>query len=69
MTPEPVMDADALNAFLGRAFAGGGGLARVTRIRTGFARLELETGAKQLRPGGIVSGSNVHACPTQGSAR
>ncbi len=57
---QPLLDAAALNAFLGSAFADHGaarpGPARVVEVRAGFARLRLEPEQASLRPGGIVSG-------------
>lgn len=60
-SPAIQMDVAALNAFLGEAFphATPGSRAEVTTLAPGHARLTLNPGAAQLRPGGIVSGPTL----------
>lgn len=55
---QPVLDPDALNAFLRRAFTGGENatFARVVRVAPGRVTLEQEWSDRMLRPGGVVSG-------------
>lgn len=60
-----LMDAEALNAFLARAFPaearGNVAMAQVANVRPGHARLHLDPGPANLRPGGIVSGPTLMA--------
>ncbi len=59
------MTAEALNAFLARAFPaearGNVAIAHVAEVRPGHARLHLSPGPANLRPGGIVSGPTLMA--------
>lgn len=59
--PSPVLDADALNAFLSRAFpeADAGMMPRVTEVGPGRVRLVQATGSRNLRPGGVISGPTL----------
>lgn len=60
---QPVLDAAALNAFLGRAFPDrpADGASRVDMVGPGVARIILDPVAANLRPGGIVSGPTLMA--------
>jgi uncharacterized protein (TIGR00369 family) len=55
------LDADALNAFLMRAFPGNDPalMPRVVAVEPGFVRLTQETGDRNLRPGGVLSGPTM----------
>ena len=54
----PVMTIDELADFFVKAFPGNNHdrMGRIDRIVPGMVRLEMEPGAENLRPGGIVSG-------------
>lgn len=55
------MDAEALNAFLRRAFPDGdpAQMPRVTHVSPGVALLSAPTSARSLRPGGVISGPTL----------
>src|SRR5215217_7031080 len=57
----PRLDAEALNAFLRRAFpeAAPDQMARVIEVGPGRVRLSLGTGSRNLRPGGVISGPTL----------
>jgi len=57
------MDADALNAFLWRAFpeADRDNMARVQEVEPGRVLLRLPYASRQLRPGGVISGPTLMA--------
>jgi uncharacterized protein (TIGR00369 family) len=52
------LDADALNAFLARAFPGNDP-AKVVHVEPGLARLAAPTSSRSLRPGGVISGPTL----------
>jgi uncharacterized protein (TIGR00369 family) len=55
------LDADALNAFLARAFPAGdpSQMPRVTHVAPGLAMLSAPTSERSLRPGGLISGPTL----------
>lgn len=57
----PRLDAEALNAFLRRAFpeAAPEQMARVLEVGPGRVRLSLGTASRNLRPGGVISGPTL----------
>lgn len=61
MTPEPLLEPPALNAFLDRAFPESAPeeRGRVERVAPGEAWVALEPTLRHLRPGGIVSGPTL----------
>lgn len=61
VTPTPLLDPPALNAFLARAFPQAVEAERgvVERVAPGEAVVRMEPGARHLRPGGIVSGPTL----------
>lgn len=56
-----VMDAEALNAFLGREFPQVAGEYRVERVDPDLLTARLTVGEAHLRPGGTVSGPSIFA--------
>ena len=56
---QPVLDPDALNAFLRQAFPAGDGLPRVTSVEPGVVVLEQGWSDRMLRPGGVLSGPTL----------
>lgn len=61
--PQPVLDAEALNAFLRRAFPGGdpAAMACVVSVEPGRVLLEQDWSERMLRPGGVLSGPTLMA--------
>jgi uncharacterized protein (TIGR00369 family) len=61
--PAIQMDAEALNAFLWRAFpeADRDNMARVQEVESGRVLLRLPYASRQLRPGGVISGPTLMA--------
>lgn len=55
------MDADALNAFLRRAFPEGDleQMASIVEVKEGRVLLKLPYASRQLRPGGVISGPTL----------
>ncbi|RMC30588.1 PaaI family thioesterase [Paracoccus alkanivorans] len=56
-----VMDAEALNAFLGREFPQVAGEYRVERVDPDLLTARLTVGEAHLRPGGTISGPSIFA--------
>lgn len=58
--PDPVLDTDAVNALLHRAFPGGGaGFPTVTQVAPGRVQVVMPYRDGLLRPGGVIAGPHL----------